>query len=370
MDLVKTTKKKILILSNHFITLYSFRRELISCLAVDGHDVYISMPADPQNKFFLDMGCFIIETPMERRGRNPIKDIELVFRYRKIINDIQPDIIFSYTVKPNIYGSIASNLLCYKQVCNITGTGATFLKESILSKIVRMLYRISVKKTYKVFFQNTGDRDYFLKHKMIGENYAMLPGSGVNLKQHIFSNMPQDDIVNFIFIGRVMRVKGIDQYLDCAKIITQQHKNVHFYIAGWNEEEKYKKVIDDYQKHGFVEYVGFQENIDMWIRKCHCTILPSLGGEGVPNVLLESAASGRACIASFINGSKDVIVEGKTGYLYEPGNSQELVKKVGKFLGLSFEEKKAMGIAGHEMVAKKFNRQFIVDKYLDEVKKI
>ena len=361
--------KKILFLSNHFITLYSFRRELIQQLVDEGHKVYISMPADEQNKFFEDMGCAIIETPMERRGTNPVKDLQLVGSYKRIMKQVQPDIIFSYTVKPNVYGSMASNALHYKQVCNITGTGATFLKESVLSKIVRILYRVSLKKVYKVFFQNTGDRDYFIKHGMVKDNYEILPGSGVNLEQHALTEMPEDKIVNFIFIGRVMGVKGIAQYLDCAKEIKTKHSNTRFYIAGWNEEDKYKARVEEYSKAGWVEYIGFQKDIDSWIRRCHCTVLPSLGGEGIPNVLLESAAVGRACIASTINGSRDVIDEGVTGYLFETGNSQSLIEKVELFLSLSYDQKKTMGLAGHEKVAREFNRELVIIRYIEEVEK-
>ena len=359
--------KKILILANHFITIYAFRKEVIQCMVEEGNEVYISTPADEQNKYFEDMGCKIIETPMDRRGTNPLKDMKLVSEYKKIMKQVHPDIIFSYTVKPNIYGTMASNSLKLKQVCNITGTGATFLKESVLSKIVRMLYKASVKKCYKVFFQNTGDRQYFVDHGMVGKNIDRIPGSGVNLDQHTFTEMPSDDVVNFMFIGRVMGVKGVDQYLDCAKAIHEKYPNTCFYIAGWNEEEEYKKIVAEYEKAGAVKYIGFRKDIDSWIRKCHCTILPSLGGEGVPNVLLESAATGRVCIASRINGSSDVIEDGVTGYLYETGNSTSLIEKVEKFLTLNFEEKKAMGIAGHDKVEKEFNREIVIKKYMDEV---
>ena len=151
--------KKILILSNHFITLYNFRRELITRLISHGHKVYISMPEDERNEYFAQLGCEIIVTPMSRRGMNPAQDISLLHRYKRIMREVQPDIIFSYTIKPNIYGTMASNALHYKQVCNVTGTGATFLHENLLAKLVRVLYRHSMKYAYKVFFQNSGDRD-------------------------------------------------------------------------------------------------------------------------------------------------------------------------------------------------------------------
>lgn len=362
--------KKILILSNHFITIYAFRKEIIQRLITSGNEVYISTPTDEQNKFFTNMGCKIIETTIERRGINPLKDIKLIIEYKRIMKQINPDIIFSYTVKPNIYGTIASNSLNLKQICNITGTGATFLNENILNKIVKVLYKASVRKCYKVFFQNSGDMEYFKKYKMVGKNIELIPGSGVNISQHSFTEMPIDKIVNFIFIGRIMTVKGIEQYLDCAKVIHKKYPNTCFYIAGWNEEEKYKKIITDYEKAGVIKFIGFQKDIDFWIRKCHCTILPSLGGEGVPNVLLESAAIGRVCIASAINGSRDVIENNITGYLYKTGNTVELIEKVEKFLTLSFEEKKAMGIAGHNKVIREFNREIIIEKYMKEVKNL
>lgn len=360
--------KKVLILANHFIVVYCFRKELLEQLLEMGCEVYVSTVADEQNKVLTDMGCKVIETEISRRGINALQDIKLIFDYKKIMRKVKPDIIFSYTVKPNVYGSMASNSLGFKQICNITGTGATFLKESFLSRIVRTLYRISVKKAYKVFFQNTGDMDYFVKHKLVNQNISLLPGSGVNLEQYTLSEMPADDIVNFIFIGRVMGVKGVEQYLECAKAIKSKYQNTCFYVAGFIEEDKYKSIIDQYHEKGFINYIGFQKNIGEWINKCHCTILPSLGGEGVPNVLLESAAKGRVCIASRINGSKDVVDDGVTGYLFDTGSSDDLTIKVEEFLKLSLEQKRQMGLAGRERVERQFDRRIVVEAYVDELK--
>lgn len=359
-------KKKILFLSNHFHTLHAFRKEMIIEMLNQGYELYLSLPKSEDNKYFEDLGCHILETHIDRRGVNPIKDIQLIRFYKKMIPEINPDIIFSYTIKPNIYGSIASNGK-YRQVCNITGTGATFLKENLVSKICKFLYRNSVRKCYKVFFQNTGDRDFFIKNGLVKDNYAMLPGSGCNLKQHAFKPLPEGEQINFIYIGRVMKLKGIDEYLACAEMIREKYPQTKFYIAGWNEEEEYMRKVEDAQNAGYVEYVGFRKDIDQWIEKCHCTILASYGGEGVPNVLLESAATGRICIASNINGSKDVVEHGKTGYLFEKANAQDLVTQVEKFVLLSDEEKSAMGRAGREKVEREFDREIVVKAYLDEV---
>lgn len=359
---------RVLFLANHFITLYSFRKELIYRLCEEGHDIYLSLPQDEENVAFEEMGCKIVLTDIDRRGVNPKNDLKLIKQYRKIISEVKPDVIFSYTIKPNIYGSMVSNKLHYRHVCNVTGTGAIFLKKSFVSTVATVLYKMSIKKCYKVFFQNIGDRDYFVANKMIKDNWAMLPGSGCNLDEHQYVEMPSDETVSFIFIGRVMELKGIDQYLECAKAIHEKRPNTKFYIAGWNEEEKYKAIVSEYEKAGYVEYIGFRKDIDNWIAKCHCTILPSHGGEGVPNVLLESAATGRVCIGSKINGTMDVIDEGKTGYLFDTGSAEDLTAKVEKFLALSFEEKRAMGLAGRAKIKKEFNREIVIKAYQDEVR--
>lgn len=197
----------------------------------------------------------------------------------------------------------------------------------------------------------------------------MLPGSGCNIQQHSFMALPDDDEIRFLFIGRVMKLKGIDQYLQAAEIITKKYPKTKFYIAGWNEQPKYMELVKEAQKAGSVEYIGFRKDIDQWIEKCHCTILPSHGGEGVPNVLLESAATGRICIGSKINGTMDVIEDGKTGYLFNTGDGEDLALQIEKFILLSPEAKATMGKAGREKVEREFDRQIVVNKYLEEVEK-
>ncbi len=368
------SKKRILFLAQHFITLYSFRRELIEKLCAEGHEVYLSLPVSDDNKFFENLGCKIIPTEIDRRGVNPVKDIKLILFYKKMIPKVDPDIIFSYTIKPNIYGTMATNGKKRKngkklrQICNVTGTGGTFLEDNLIARICRVLYRLSVKKCYKVFFQNTGDRDLFIKNKMVKDNYEMLPGSGVNLEQFSIAEMPEYKNINFIFIGRVMKLKGIDEYLEAAKRTKKKYPNTNFYIAGFIEEDEYKEKVASYGDT--VIPLGFIKDITKEIIKCHCTILPSHGGEGVPNVLLESAAMGRICIGSRIPGTSDVIDDGKTGYLFEAGNVESLISAINKVMKLSSEQKLEMGLAGRAKMEKEFNREIVIRKYLDEVEKV
>ena len=359
-------QKRILFLSQHFITLYAFRRELIERLCKAGHEVYLSLPKSDDNRYFEELGCKIIPTEIDRRGVNPIKDLMLIAFYKKTIPEIKPDIVFSYTIKPNIYGTIVTNGK-YRQVCNVTGTGGTFLESSIISNICCILYRHSIKYCYKVFFQNTSDRDLFIKHGMVKDNWDMIPGSGVNLEQYNFCPLPKGEEVNFIFIGRVMKLKGIDEYLEAAKRIRMKFPNTRFYIAGFIEENEYKEKVASYGDA--VIPLGFVKDIAGEIRKCHCTILPSHGGEGVPNVLLESAAMGRICIGSRTAGIVDVIDDGKTGYIFETGNSDSLVKAIDNFMRLTLEERANMGLAGRLKVEKEFNREIVIQKYMNEVDK-
>lgn len=359
--------KTVLFLSNHFITLYAFRRELIERLLQRGHRVVLSMPADEQNEYFRALGCEIIDTPMSRRGLNPVEDLKLLRRYRAIMRKVRPDVIFSYTSKPDIYGCMASNALGFRQVCNITGRGNALAYDNLLAATVRALYRASIKNCYKVFFQNADDRDYFRRYGIVKDNWALIPGSGVNLRQHALTTMPDDGEIRFLYVGRIMEVKGIDELLDCAVAVRRRHPDTRFYLAGWIEQDEYRDKLARYEKDGYIEYVGFQKDIDAWIRRCHCTILPSHGGEGVPNAVLESAATGRACIVSDVSGSRDAVEEGVTGYLFEVGSSAALIEKVERFLALTKEERERMGLAGHEKAAREFDRELVISAYLREV---
>lgn len=358
---------KVLFLANHFSTLFQFRKELIDILVSRGDEVYLSLPYHNEITFFTEQGCKFIETNVDRRGFNPISDMKLIGAYRKIIKDVSPDIIFSYTIKPNIYGGLANKNTKIRQVCNITGTGATFLNPGLLSSICKFLYKISIKHAYKVFFQNTKDRDFFVTNNMVGNNYEMLPGSGCNLDTHPYQPLPSGKIIYFIFIGRVMKLKGIDEYLECAKVVREKYPQARFLIAGWNEQEEYMKKVEDAEQKGYVKYLGYRKDIDKIIETCHCTVLCSHGGEGMPNVILESAAMGRICIATNTNGAEDAVDDGITGYIYAKGDAEALIERVIKVIHLSDEERSAMGRAGRAKMVREFDRKIVINKYLNEI---
>ncbi|MDO4740686.1 MAG: glycosyltransferase family 4 protein [Eubacteriales bacterium] len=358
--------KKVLFLANHYLTLYSFRRELIEKLCREGCEVVLSIPADPENEYFRALGCRIVETEVARRSLNPIKDIRLTLEYIRLLRKEKPDVVFSYTIKPNAYGSIASRITRCRQICNITGTGETLRHSAFVRSVVHALYKVSIRHCEKVFFQNTSDRAYFIENGLVREERsAMLPGSGVNLSHFHCSPMPEDEQTRFIYIGRVMGLKGIDQFIQAARIVRAERPDALFYIAGFAEEGRYRDLVEKCHAEGLIEYLGFRKDIDEWIRRCHCTILPSHGGEGVPNVLLESAATGRACIASRIPGSVDVIDDGETGYLFKAGDAESLARCIFRFLALTSEQKAQMGLAGRKKVERSFSRDIVIQAYMD-----
>jgi galacturonosyltransferase len=359
-------------LCNHFVPLYNFRKEFIERLLHDGYDVYVSLPPAPENARLAAMGCTLVEAPpIDRRGTNILKDLKLWRFYRQTMKNLRPDLVLSYTVKPNIYGSLASRPLKIPQICNITGLGDAFIEESLVRLFLIALFKISVKKSALVFFQNAGNRDYFLKRGMVGGNYRMLPGSGVCLQAHPFTTMPQGETVNFLSAARIMKSKGIDQYLQSAKALREKYPRAVFYVAGFIEEEKYLPILEEYQQQGLIRYVGFQENIAEYIELCHCTVLTTYAfGEGMPNIVLEAAAQGRACIASRLAATVEAVEDGVTGFLFNAGVAEDLQEKIAMFMELSYDSKAKMGLAARQKMEREFDREFVIKKYYEVMEEL
>lgn len=362
--------KKVLMLGNHEIVIYNFRRELIEELIKEGYEVYVSLPYGPKVEFLKGMGCKFIDTPINRRNTNPLEDIKLFFRYLKILKDIKPNIVLTYTVKPNVYGGIACRIRKTPYICNVTGLGSGYLNGGIVQKIVQTLSKVSFRKANKVFFQNTADRDLLVKQAVVKENYDLLPGSGVNLDTYkLLPYPPEDQPINFNFVARVMKDKGIDEYLEAAKIIKKKYPGVIFNVIGMIDQPKYEEILKKYSEDGIIEYHGFQTNMMPFIEKCNCIINPSYT-EGMSNVLLENAACGRPIIASDIPGCMEIIDEFQSGYKFKVKNTTDLVKKIDKFINLKYDKKVRMGLSGRKKVEKEFDRKIVVNKYLKEIKEI
>ncbi|PER35106.1 glycosyltransferase family 1 protein [Bacillus cereus] len=360
--------KKVLILANNDVGLYKFRKELIQELVRD-YKVYISIPNGEFIPYLKELGCNFIDTPISRRGTNPLTDFKLLMNYKKIIREVKPDLVLTYTIKPNIYGGLACKMSGVPYISNITGLGSAVENGGVLQKITVALYKSALKKASCVFFQNEENKKFFEAKKIISHNYRLIPGSGVNLEQYYLLDYPVDTIVNFVFIARVMKEKGIDQYLAAAKYIRENYPNTKFHILGFCEEA-YESKLKEMQDKGVIEYHGMQSDIREFHKISHCTIHPTYYPEGMSNVLLESAACGRPIITTNRSGCREIVDHGENGYIVEQQSSQDLIEKIERFLRLDYESKRKMGIIGRNKVENEFDRKIVVNSYIEEIGKI
>lgn len=362
---------RILILANHYNTLRIFRRELIKELVKQGNIVYIAIPkCDKENINILkSYGAIIRIVNVDRRSVNPLKDIKLFFDYRKLIKHIRPDKVITYTIKPNIYGGIYCRLAKIPYYANITGLGSAFQDNSFIRKLVSLMYSISLKKAKVVFFENIGNKNTLVNSGIVSEKQTVvMAGAGVNLDEFTETSYPDDnEELIFLFIGRIMKEKGVNELFTAIRMIKKKHKNVRFQFIGWYEDD-YKEKVNNLVNEKLIEFYGFQPNVKPFIKKCHCVILPSYH-EGMSNTLLESAAMCRPLITSNIYGCKEAVIDGKTGYLVNVKDSADLQKKIVNFIELSYEEKKRMGVLGRQHMINSFDKNIVVKKTIFEISK-
>ncbi|MGG7620242.1 glycosyltransferase family 4 protein [Bacillus coreaensis] len=357
---------KILVFANFGMGLYNFRKELLEELINQNNEVYISLPSDDYVPKLENLGCKFIETHLERRGTNPIKDIKLLFHYINIIKRIKPDVVLTYTIKPNVYGGLACRITKTPYITNITGLGTSVENKGVMQKITLMLYKVGLKQASCLFFQNKTNLKFFVDKRIVKNKTRLVPGSGVNLEQHIFEEYPDNDEKNrFLFIGRMMKSKGIEELLQAIKIVKEKFPNTQFDLVGHCEENYHQKLVE-LNELGMINYYGQQKDIHSFIKKSHATILPSYH-EGTANVLLESASTGRAVLASRVPGCKETFDEDVSGFGFEVRNVDSLVEAIIKFINLPYEQKKAMGIAGRKKMENEFDRKIVINAYLDEI---
>lgn len=360
-------KKRILILANNDIGLFKFRKELLEKLISDGHEVYVSLPNGEFIANIKEFGCHFINTNISRHGTNPFEDFKLIKKYKSIIKQVKPDIVFTYTIKPNVYGGIACSKLKIPYVVNITGLGTAVENKGILQKITVNLYKYSLRKVQTVFFQNKENEEFFSKRNIAAGKHKMLPGSGVNLDYYKALEYPHIDSIDFVFIARIMKEKGIEQYLDAAKYIRSKYPQTRFHVCGFCEQD-YDDVIKELNNNGTIIYHGLVSDMRDIYRITHCTVHPTYYPEGLSNVLLESAASGRPIITTNRSGCREVINDGINGYLIKEQDTEDLINKIELFIHLDNCLKVKMGLNGRKKVENEFNRQFVIKAYIGELK--
>ena len=360
-------KKKIMFISCKDNTFYNFRSELILKLKDMGNEVILVCPYGKKMDYFIERGCKFIDIEMDRRGTNIYRDIKLVSAYRKILKYEKPDIVLTYTAKPSYYASFVCGFMKIPHIINNCGIMEA---SGIFGKFLDFLYIICEKKANCIMFQNTYERDYtetLLKYKV---PYRELPGSGVNTDRFPYQSYPEnDDIITFNFVARVMKSKGIDEFLECASIIKSKYPNTRFVIYGDYDDDEYRRIVGEYIERGIVEYGGIQLDMKPAIAAAHAVIHPSYY-EGMTNVVLEHSSSGRPCLGSNIPGVKEGIDNGKTGYVFQVKNGKATAEAVEKFIKLSHEEKVAMGRNAREKMIREFDRNIVTNIYLVEIGKI
>lgn len=359
---------KIVILSNFGMGLIKFRKELIESFLRNGDEVIVSFPRDEYAKKIEELGCRFIHTDVDRKGKNILKDLNLIKEYFKIAKAEKPDIILTYTIKPNLYGGLISSLLNIRYISNITGLGNAVLSEGLLSKIIIGFYRRSLKKAQTVFFQNSSNLKFFDERQVYLGHSILIPGSGVNIDQFEYLEYPKHtETLNFLFIGRLMKSKGIDELLLAIEYIQNNYNSIKFHLVGFCEEN-YEEKLRKFQEKGLLVFHGQQDNIIPFMQQANAIIQPS-HHEGMSNVLLEAAACGRPILASDIPGCKETFDEGESGLSFIPNNSESLITTIEKFIEMAYDEKKKMGINGRKKIEKEFNRKVIVDSYKNEIYK-
>lgn len=359
---------KILILANNDVGLYKFRRALLLELLNKGNTVVLSLPYGECVDDLVSDGCEFIDTPIDRRGINLITDIKLLIQYKKIIKKVQPDFVITYTIKPNVYGGMICRWVKKPYAINITGLGTAFQKKGLLRKIVVSMYKIACKNAKVIFFENEENRQLFIKERISDDSQTYrLNGAGVDLKEYKVKEYPTGEKIKFLFIGRVMEEKGINELFDAMRRLIDDNKVCELDVVGGYEED-YREKIEQYQKEGWLHYYGYQKDVKPFIEKCHCFVLPSWH-EGMANTNLECAATARPIITTNIPGCSEAVEDGVTGILVPCKNAESLYIAMKKFMNLSYEERKKMGEAGRKRMESIFDKKKVVSKTIQYLKK-
>lgn len=355
-----------IVLTNSSAGLYNFREELLGELCRNDQ-VLVSAPVDEYCKDLEQMGCRMLPTEISRRGINPIAEMGLILRYLKLLKVHKPDMAITYTIKPNIYGSIACRMKKIPYAVNITGLGSMFQQEGLMQSIAVFLYRIALKKAKVVFFENKGNMQLFLDKKIVTrQQCCALNGAGVNLERFYFAPYPEHEQVRFLYMGRIMREKGIGELLEAMERLHQEGENCRLDVLG-SYEEDYSQRFEDCRRQGWLFYHGSQADVRPFVKEASCFVLPSYH-EGMANTNLECAAMGRPLITSDIPGCREAVVENQSGLLCQPRDADSLYNAMKQFLRMTNEDKIAMGRAGRRHMERVFDKRTVVKNTVNALK--
>ena len=365
--------KTIVIVLNTSWNIYNFRLNLMHSLKEEGYRVVALAPYDEYSEKIEEEGFEWINLPLDNNSTNPVKELIQIYSFYKIYRVLKADIILQYTIKPNIYGTLASKILGIPVINNVSGLGTIFLNESISAKIAKFLYRISFRFADGIFFQNREDQEIFIEHKLVKINRSkILPGSGIDTKRFAplkYKKKNSDKIV-FLMIARLIKEKGIVEYIEAIKMLKLQYSNVRFQLIGslypGNPSAISKGLLNEWIDDNVVEYICFSDTMEKVIAQADCIVLPSYR-EGLSRVLLEAASMAKPIITTDVAGCRDVVEEGVNGFLCQVKNAKSLAKQMGKMILLNEEERVKMGKSGRAKIIQEFEETFVIQKYKKEV---
>jgi glycosyltransferase involved in cell wall biosynthesis len=359
---------KVAIVLNTSWNIYNFRMSLIKSLKVEGHEIHTIAPNDAYTSSLVAAGCIHHDLTMDSRGANPLKDLALIFELHSIYRRIKPDVILHYTIKPNVYGTLAAAFLGIPAVNNVCGLGTVFLKRGMVSFIAKLLYRVSFRFARKVYFQNPEDLNLFIDEKLIPKKLVdLLPGSGIDLQKFTPAPYKRNSTFTFLLISRLITDKGVLEYIEAVKKLKSTGIDAKFQVLGAIDELHKRgisrKLINSWIASGTIEYLGVTEDVRPYINRADCVVLPSYR-EGTPRVLLEAASSAKPIVATNVPGCKQVVENEVNGLLCKLKDAHDLADKMRTMSALDNDRLETLGRKGREKMELEFNESIVIEKYL------
>ncbi len=364
-------RMKLAIVLNTSWNIYNFRMNFVKALIEKGYEVHTIAPHDSYTHFLEEAGCIHHDVTMDSRGVNPIKDTALFFELLSIYRKLKPDVILHYTIKPNIYGTLAATILKIPTINNVCGLGTVFLKKNLVSVIAKALYKISFRFPKKVFFQNSDDLDLFLDKKLIAKGSAdLIQGSGIDLGRFGPMDFTRNKEFTFLLISRLITDKGILEYVKAIETLKQKGFKAKFQLLGAKDPEHQRgiplSVINQWISSGTVEYLGTTDDVRAFIEKADCIVLPSYR-EGAPRTLLEAASSCKPIIATDVPGCHHVVEDNHNGLLCQMKSADDLAEKMERMSGFDDSILKRFGENGRKKIEIQFDEKLVINKYLSEL---
>lgn len=357
--------RNVLILDNGTIALYRFRKEVVAALIAAGWRVTVSAPNDGFLDKLLELGITYIDTSVDRKGTSPVRDYYLLRKYRRLMCDIKPDVVLTYTIKPNIYGNLTAKGLNIPVISMVTGLGEAFIYDNSISRLVKVLYRLAFRKTSRILFLNQDDMEIMREAGLLsGQERLLISGEGVDINEFPVIEYPDTDTVSFLYMGRIIRPKGIGQLIEASRRLQAERPGAFTVtLIGYHEGDMSGEV-ERAERAGIIRYAGFQKDVKPFVTSAHCVVLPSYYKEGLPVSLLEAAASARPIIATDIGGCREIVGNGVNGLLCKPRDTDSLYECMKRFLDLTNDRRMEMGKNSRNKVEAEFNRAYVVDMML------